>query len=348
MPAVGDSLRLSQAAPALPSGAPALSRSGANQTWNFAGLVPSAQRVARYNSASAASGPLLQLTFNSIFSADNRATLVAPRSLPAAASALPVTDPLEFYANSSADFRQVGYGATFSGTAVPVTYVSRARQDVLYRFPLSFGGAATVSNSLLTTPAVLASNGFFSQRRQRTTQADGWGTLTTPFGTFQALRVVTSVLDHDSLVIGTAPAQVLDLPLQREYQWLASGVHVPLLSITTATVGGQEVITSVEYRDVYRRFTPLATRSGTLGANLAAYPNPWATGTALRLALPPGSEPVTVAATDVVGRVLFRGQYPRAAGEVVLDAATLGNYRGVLLLSVTTSQGTGTIRVLRQ
>jgi hypothetical protein len=32
----------------------------------------------------------------------------------------------------------------------------------------------------------------------------------------------------------------------------------------------------------------------------------------------------------------------------VLDAATLDNYRGVLLLSVTTSQGTGTIRVLRQ
>lgn len=348
MPAVGDSLRLSQAAPTLPASAPALGRTGAGQTWNFAGLVPMAQRVARYNSVSTAAGALLQLTFNSLFSPDNRATLVAPQSLPAAASALPVTDPLEFFTTSSADFRQVGYGATFSGTAVPVTYASRAQQDVIYRFPLGLGGAASVSNSLLTTPVALASNGFFSQRRQRTTQVDGWGTLTTPFGTFQALRVVASVRDHDSLVVGTAPAQVLDLPLQREYQWLASGVHVPLLAITTATAGGQEVITSIEYRDVYRRFTALATRGGTLGASVGAYPNPSAAGTALHLALPAGTGPVAVAATDVVGRALFSGQYPRAAGELVLDARALGDYRGVLLLTVTTSQGTATCRVVRQ
>ena len=40
-----DSLRLSVASPLLPATAPPLSRRGANQTWNYAGLVATSQRV---------------------------------------------------------------------------------------------------------------------------------------------------------------------------------------------------------------------------------------------------------------------------------------------------------------
>ncbi|NML67767.1 hypothetical protein HHL22_21405 [Hymenobacter sp. RP-2-7] len=348
MPVVGDTLRLSAASIALPASAPPLSLNGANRTWNYADLSAASQRVVRYASVGSVAGAFLQLTFNSPLSPDNRATLAAPQQLPAAAAALPVTDPVEFSALTAADYRLVGYGATFSGTAVPVTYASKAQQDVIYQFPLAYGGAAVVSNSLLATPAALASTGSFSQQRQRSTQADGWGTLTTPFGTFQALRVVSSLLDHDVLTMGTTPSQTIDLPLQREYKWLANGVHVPLLTITTVTVAGLETVTGVEYRDVYRRLVILATRSGALASGLSAYPNPSAAGAALHLAVPAGSEPVAVTATDVVGRVLFSGQCPRAASEVVLDARALGEHRGVLLLTVKTSQGTATCRVVRQ
>ena len=40
-----DTLRLSTASPVLPATAPPLSRRGANQTWNYAGLLPVSQRV---------------------------------------------------------------------------------------------------------------------------------------------------------------------------------------------------------------------------------------------------------------------------------------------------------------
>ncbi|MDO7887352.1 T9SS type A sorting domain-containing protein [Hymenobacter cheonanensis] len=350
MPVVGDSLRLSQASPALPASAPPLSRNGANQTWNYAGLVATAQRVVRYNNVSTAAGTLLQLTFNNaFFSPDTRATLVSPQGLPAAAGTLPVTDPLEFSAVSSADYRLVGYGGTISGTAVPVTYASRAQQDVIYRFPISYGNAADVSNSLLTTPVALASNGYFSQKRQRTNQPDAWGTLTTPFGTFQAVRVVTTLADHDSIALGGAPGQGLTLPLVREYKWLAKGVHVPVLTITTTAVAGSEVIASVEYRDVFRRFVGLAARDAATDAVLGAYPNPSAVGTGLRLVVPAGSGPLTVSGTDLLGRQLFTKAYPSSPGGVlVLDAGTFGSFRGVLLLTVTTARGTATRRVVRQ
>jgi hypothetical protein len=349
MPVVGDSLRLSQANPVLPASAPPLTRNGPGQTWNYAGLAATAQRVVRFNSVSTAAGTFLQLTFNSPFSPDTRATLVSPQDLPAAAGTLPITDPLEFSAVSSADYRLVGYGGTVSGTAVPVTYASRAQQDVVYRFPISYGGTVHVSNSLLTTPLALASSGYFSQQRRRTNQPDAWGTLTTPFGTFQTVRLVTTLADHDSLALGGTPGQGLDLPLVREYKWLAPGVHVPVLAITTTTVAGNEVIASVEYRDVFRRFVRLATFGAAPAATLGAYPNPSAVGTELRLAVPAGGGPLTVVGTDLLGRQLFSRAYAGSTGgELVLDAATLGSFRGVLLLTVQTSQGTATHRVVRQ
>lgn len=350
MPVVGDSLRLSRASTVLPANAPPLSRNGANQTWNYAGLVATAQRVVRYNNVSSAAGTLLQLTFNNaFFGPDTRATLVAPQGLPAAAGMLPVTDPLEFSAVSNADYRLVGYGGTFSGTAVPVTYASRAQQDVIYRFPVSYGSVAEVSNSLLTTPVALASSGYFSQKRQRTNQPDAWGTLTTPFGTFQTLRVVTTLADHDSLAVGGAPGQGLTLPVVREYKWLAKGVHVPVLLITTTAVGGAEVIASVEYRDTFRRFVGLAARDAATAAGLSAYPNPSAVGAGLRLVVPASSGPLTVSGTDLLGRQLFSKAYPASpAGVLLLSADTFGAFRGVLLLTVQTAHGTATRRIVRQ
>lgn len=351
MPAVGDSLRLSLTA-ALPASAPPLTRNGANQTWSYAGLVPAAQRVERYADVSTAAGAFLQLTFNnSLFSPDTRATLVSPRSLPlppGTSLTLPITDPLEFYNVSAADFRSVGYGATLSGTAVPVTYATKAQQDVIYRFPLSFSSGSQISNSFLATPALVASSGYFSQRRQRTNLPDAWGTLTTPFGTFQTVRVVTTLADHDSVAVGAAPGQGLTLPLTRQYKWLANGVHVPVLTITTTEVAGQQTVVAVEYRDSYRRLVPLATRDAATDAVLSAYPNPSPVGAALRLVVPASSASFSVAATDLLGRQLFNRRFSGSpGGSVVLEAAAFGAFRGVLLLTVQTAQGTATRRVVR-
>ncbi|RYY10690.1 MAG: hypothetical protein EOO36_20195, partial [Cytophagaceae bacterium] len=204
MPAVGDSLRLSQAAPVLPASAPALTLNGANKTWNYAGLVATSQRVARYANVSTATGILLQFTFNNaLFSPDTKANLVAPENTPIPTGAgIPISDPLAFYNGITADYRSVGFAATYMGTGVPVTYATKAQQDIIYRFPVAYGNAPDVSNSLISTPAALATTGFFSQRRQRTNQIDAWGTLTTPFGTYQTVRVVTKLIDHDSLAVG--------------------------------------------------------------------------------------------------------------------------------------------------
>ena len=352
-----DSLRLSVASPVLPSMAPPLSQRGANQTWNYAGLMPVSQRVESFVPASVVTATSLfySFTFGALGGAD-RATVSSPQALPVPAGAnlpIAVTNTYQFYNLAAAgatpqDFRSVGFGASLNGTAIPVTYASAARQDVIYRFPLSFTSLADSSSSFFSTPAAIASAGYLSQRRKRVNKPDAWGTLTTPFGTFQTVRVVTKLIDHDSVAFGGTPGQGFDIPLTREYKWLAKGQHVPVLTITTRLVGGREVVSGVEYRDIYRRIIRLAIRDAALNAGLAAAPNPSAVGSALTLNVPVGSGPLTIWATDVVGRVLFRRGYVSSTGSVHLGAEAFGSYRGVALLTVQTTQGTATRRVVRE
>ena len=352
-----DSLRLSAASPVLPATAPPLSRRGANQTWNYAGLTPLSQRVESFVPASIVTATSLfySFTFGALGGA-NRATVASPQALPIPTGAnlpIAVTDTYQFYNLAAAgatpqDFRSVGFGASLNGTAIPVTYASAAQQDVIYRFPLSFASLADSSKSFFSTPAVITTVGYLSQKRKRVNTPDAWGTLTTPFGTFQTVRIVTRLIDHDSVAFGGTPGQGFDIPLTREYKWLAKGQHVPVLTITTRLVAGQEVVSGVEYRDIYRRIIRLATRDAALEAGLSAAPNPSAVGSALTLSVPAGSGPLTIWATDVVGRLLFRRSYAAGTGSVSIGAEAFGSFRGVALLTVQTARGTATRRVVRE
>ena len=350
-PVAGDTLRLSQAT-AVPAGAPPLTQTGPNQTWNYGGLTATTQRVASYKAvADVATG--FQLIIFGPFGGNNRASLAATTQLPAppAGVSLPITDPLEFFRLSATDFRSVGYGGTLAGTAVPVVYASDAnnqpQQDIIYRLPLAYGNAPDASDSYFTVSA--AGMGGLSQKRHRTNTIDGWGSLTTPFGTYQAVRVLTTLDDLDTVQIGTAPSQGFEIH-HREYKWLANGQHEPLLTVTTRVLAtGGEQLLGAEYRDIYRRIvSPLAAHAATLPGEVSAYPSPAPAGTGLRVRVPATAGPLTLTGRDVLGRQLFSRAVPAGTTEVLLDAATLGSYHGVLLLTLRGEQGTATRRVVRE
>ena len=347
-----DSLRLSTASPVLPADAPLLSQRGANQTWNYTSLKPVSQRLEQFVTVSSVTAKSLfyELTFGALGGV-NRATVASPQALPLPAN-VPLTDTYQFFAASTAtaatqDFRSVGFGGSLGGTAVPVTYANQAQQDIIYRFPLSFASPADSSNSFFASPAAVASFGYISQKRKRVNHPDAWGTLVTPFGTFQTVRVVSRLQDHDSLSFGGV-RQGFDVPITREYKWLTKTQHVPLLTIITTRVAGRETITRVEYRDSYRRILQLSTRDAVADAGLTAYPNPSAVGSPLTLTVPAGSGPFTVSATDMVGQLLFRHSFTAGAEHFTIAAADFSLYRGVALLTVQTNAGIATRRVIRE
>ena len=344
MPVPTDTLRQSTAAVALPASAPPLSRIGPNQTWNYAGLMATAQNVARFSGIP--NQPLYTLTFGSAVSGPNKATVAASQTLPLPPGiTLPFSEPYQFFRASATEFRSVGYGATVGGTAIPVLYASTNEQDVMYRLPLSYASQPDSSRSFFSIN--VPGTGYLSQRRKRVNKVDAWGTLTTPFGTFATIRVVTRLQDHDSVSVG-GTSQGLDLPLTREYKWLAVGQHVPLLTITTNQLANQEVVTRVEYRDVYRRIAgPLGTAGPLPEAALAVFPNPLAPDEALHLRLP-GPGAVTLTATDLTGRRIFQRRFTANTSGVNVAPETFGNFQGVLLLKIETAAGVAVRRLMRQ
>ncbi|UYZ63349.1 hypothetical protein [Hymenobacter weizhouensis] len=345
MPVPGDTLRLSQAnVQALPAGLPALSQRGPNQTWNYTALTPAAQRVERFV-AITATAPLYQLAFGP-FGGANQATVASPQALPLPpGTTLPISDPIFFFRTSAADFRAVGFGLTLAGLGVPVGFVSGAAQDVIYRFPLSLASPrdSSVSEFIVNIPQTV----YLRERKKRVNRVDAAGTLITPFGTFQTVRVVSSTLTRDSISSQGMPGVVIPRPLQREYKWLANNVHVPVLTIITQDLAGTEVVTSIEYRDIPRRLRVLGTTAQLPAAAVTAFPNPLGREAALRLALP-ASGRVVVSATDVAGRRLFERELTATGREAVVPAAAFGAFRGVALLRVQTATGVAVRRVVRE
>ncbi|MCB2407574.1 T9SS type A sorting domain-containing protein [Hymenobacter lucidus] len=339
MPNLNDTLRVSQAAGL--SGPP-LTQTGFNQTWNYAGLRPLLQTVEGYHSL-AGFPSIFQLLFVSPLS-PHRATIATHQELPFVPTGLDVANTYAFFNESAADYRQVGFGATLNGQWVPAVYQSAQLQDVLYRFPLAFLQKDS-SNSALTVN--LPNTAALHQKRKRVNVVDGAGTLITPFGTFEALRVVSTLTGRDSLAVNGVPGPGIERPLTREYKWLGKSQGLPLLQVTTQVLGGQEVVTQVRYRDIYRPFrNPLGTAAALPEAAVTVYPNPADATAPLRLTLPAAGR-VTVTATDLAGRRLFERELLAVSPTISLPAEVFGPFRGVVLLRVQTAAGVAVRRVVR-
>jgi hypothetical protein len=63
----------------------------------------------------------------------------------------------------------------------------------------------------------------------------------------------------------------LDIPPSHEYEWWAKDQKEPILRIRTNEIGGNETITTIEYRDMY---LGLDAGLDELNAQIKTFPNP--------------------------------------------------------------------------
>jgi hypothetical protein len=264
MPNTGDTLRVSEASVLTPVD---LSLTGANFTWDFSGLLPVAQDIDTF--VSVGSTPtLLAIYFVNLSINTNRANIAALGTNNPLAAQLPVSDVYSFFYENSSLFQQVGFGATIGGTGVPLGY---GNKDIIYNFPLNFNDQdSSNSDYSLSVPGTVYAEG----NQKRVNFVDGWGSLTTPYGTFNALRMKSTLTGQDSVYLdSTATGFSTARPLIREYKWLANGERIPVLQINTAEVFGVEAISSIRYRDSLRVNVGLPPVSA-LQTNPVLFPNP--------------------------------------------------------------------------
>jgi hypothetical protein len=222
MPNIGDSLVYTGTV--VPVGIN-YTESGPGFTWDFTALAGGTQDKEVYVAVS--STPLLyQAVFNwpfwnppaSIASPDDDFTFVP---------GLAFTDYYEFFKEQNASYSGVGYGVTINNVPVPVKYDN---PEMLYKFPLNYGNPPDSSESFFSIE--IPDLGYYETYRKRINEVDGWGTLTTPFGTFSTLRLKSLLIVRDSIFIDSLQTGIPVNRIITEYKWMGAGYGIPLLKVS--------------------------------------------------------------------------------------------------------------------
>jgi hypothetical protein len=259
LPSANDTFRLSVANP--PAGAD-FTLTGANYNWDFSQLVPQSQRVDTFFPVSATGNFQFLFGFSS-----NLATKGGNFNVGTGPVGATGTDVYNFYKNSTASYAQTGLGASFNNLPIPSIFNPK---DLVYSFPLSFGDRDSCFSSYALDLSPLGI--YFRGDRNRINVVDGWGTLTTPFGSRNVIRVKTTVVEVDSIHIdtfGIVFGTTLPPTTTVEYKWLAAGEGVPFLQANTGQNG---TVNQIIYRDQRRSLIGVEEIDAADG--LEVYPNP--------------------------------------------------------------------------
>ncbi len=237
---------------------------GANYTWDYS-LLTSASQTIDTVFDEASTGSLLSLYFIDNGFNPNRSNQCRHGNS-FTAGQVNVSDVWDFFYNSSSSFTQPGYGAIVNGAPLPIAFTPK---DIIYEFPLTYN-ASNVSISGYTLDLTSTLGIYYSVEKTRSNLVDGWGTVTTPYGTFDALRMMSTIVEVDSFYIDSLGFGFATPPITTvEYKWLSTGKGVPVLQINTA-VGG--ITTSISYLDSMQTTATNEIQSAI--SEITLFPNP--------------------------------------------------------------------------
>lgn len=284
MPKSGDTLRYSNALPTeLPTN---FETGGANMSWDFSAMTPQRQQLLNYYSATKTPysfyffGQIGQKTADTI-----------------GAGPITLTNVYSFYTNSSKVFKAEGIGYQYSGFPLAAMYKD---DDEIYQFPLNYGDKDTSTfNFKFSIPGDLFA---LVQAGTRYNDADGWGTIKTPYKEYTNVLRLRTYVDE----IDTVTSQFGKFPLPRKtvsYKWLSLSERIPVMEITgTANpLTGAFTPTQVRYRDGFIPSLNAEELSGIRPAlGIEIYPNP--TADFVQIGSISGKEKWTV--TDISGALM--------------------------------------------
>ena len=131
--------------------------------------------------------------------------------------------------------------------------------DTILRFPLNYQDVDSSERAFSIDLNGFGVDFLYSSSQQRINTVEGWGSLITPFDTFPSTLKMRTVIRHnDSTTIGgnTLPANVTTEVI---YSWFEQNTGIPVFVASGLIVANNEIITSVDFVDSVRCFTPDAT-----------------------------------------------------------------------------------------
>ena len=236
---------------------------GENHYWDFTPVVSTNSGVRAFSSAAETPYPFF------FFGSNEYGELIAGNI---SVGPLQITDVYSFYKKQNTPvsaFTADGMGVTFSGLPMPAYYSDR---DELYLMPLKYGDRDSTTFKFATLATTLLPL-FYSKHGYRITEVDGWGSISTPYGSEFCLRVVTTQYSEDTLKANVVfPISMGFQNYVRSYQWLTHTSRIPYFEVTGNLVMGNFTPTIARYRGYSTgNKTGLSEHSN---AKLSVYPNP--------------------------------------------------------------------------
>lgn len=233
-----------------------LDQTGANYTWDYSNLAKLTDDVVTYDKATDISSIYIFFGINAF----GRKVFDEMTF-----GAVTIKDVYDFYKNSSSKFQAVGRGISFNGTPIPSFFTDN---DNIYEFPVQFGNNLSDNFKVIfTLPGLIT----LTQSGTRTTNVDGWGQVTTPYKTYDCLRVYSKVEQTNKVESDLIPIPIQVPTNLIEYRWIAKGEVIPVLTIRGTEVAGNFVPNYVAYRSE----DPIKQSTDDVYANkVNIYPNP--------------------------------------------------------------------------
>lgn len=211
---------------------------GENYTWDFSDLLAISQDTVLF--ADISDVPFTyQFVFNNPFDPDNKATEGEIKDGLEGLESFDIEDVYLFSNTVNNKKEAVGFGATVNSIPLPISFDNNR---LLYNLPMNYDNNGSDDfNFELEVPNM----GFIAQSGSLTYTVDGWGTLITSFGTFEALRVKRVTNQYDTVYVSSSQNGFGINREITEYEWLGKETGIPLLSITTEF----GIVTGVIYQD---------------------------------------------------------------------------------------------------
>ncbi len=324
MPQQGDTVRISLG---VNPGIIDLTETGENYNWDYSGLIPFKQRIDTFvNVGEIPGGSWFQ------FTSDFAVNMSGTFSFPGAG----ISQPYYYYKSSNSAYKNTGLSFAMDNTPIPILFFN---PDIIYQFPLTYSDTDS-SNS--GTSMNIPGTGYLLVDRHRRNTVDGWGTLTTPYGTFDVIRVKSEVSEYDS-VYSESQGSGVGLPYSyTEYKWIGNNQKVPLL--TVRELAGESGIV-VEYPDSIRGTLGVNEKQSYL-SNLAVYPNPVKSKAVLRYNLQHKSS-VAVTIVDLSGKTVWQSpakEMESGFHKTTIDMQQTNLSQGTYLIKITANNNTNTVK----
>ncbi|HMU68647.1 MAG TPA: hypothetical protein PKC38_01495, partial [Chitinophagales bacterium] len=168
---------------------------GPDHNWNFSTLVPVTQDTTNWIDENDTNPIYFFLWFTSDIAEQSVSNIVN--------DFITITDVYNFYQLDNSTFAFAGFAGTIAGIPFPIGYDDN---EVILNFPADYG---QISNSNTGFNISIPDIGGWNESRDRSNEIDGWGQVTTPAGTYDALRLhsVINIIDtftYDTFVLPVA------------------------------------------------------------------------------------------------------------------------------------------------